>query len=77
MPENGNVRARIGAGEIISRIIFGGFWAAVTLGLAVAGFAVMGNGHAGGGLVSLGAAVLTGLYSAYIFRGGRVRFLFW
>ena len=76
MSDNGNVRPRIGAGEIISRIIFGGFWAAVTLGLAVAGFAIMGQGHAGG-LVGLGAAVLTGLYSAYILRGGRVRFLFW
>jgi hypothetical protein len=58
MSHNGNVRPRTGAGEIISRIIFGGFWAAVTPGLTVAGFAVLGQGHPGGGLVSLGIGFL-------------------
>jgi hypothetical protein len=61
---------------MISRVIFGGFWALVTLGLFISGMAAVAKGHAGG-LLALLAAVLTALYSAYIFRGGRFRMLFW
>jgi hypothetical protein len=67
---------KIGVGDMISRVIFGGFWALVTLGLFISGMTAAAKGHAGG-LFALLAAVLTALYSAYIFRGGRFRMLFW
>jgi hypothetical protein len=67
---------KIGVGDMISRVIFGGFWALVTLGLFISGMTAVAKGHAGG-LLALLAAVLTALYSAYIFRGGRFRMLFW
>jgi hypothetical protein len=67
---------KIGVGDMISRVIFGGFWALVTLGLFISGMTAVAHGHAGGLLALLGA-VLTALYSAYIFRGGRFRMLFW
>ncbi len=67
---------KVGVGDMISRTIFGGFWALVTLGLFISGMAGVAKGHAGG-LLALLVAVLTGLYSAYIFRGGRFRMLFW
>jgi hypothetical protein len=67
---------KIGVGDMISRVIFGGFWALVTLGLFISGMTAVAKGHAGG-LLALLAAVLTTLYSAYIFRGGRFRMLFW
>jgi hypothetical protein len=63
-------------GDIIGRVIFGGFWTLVTIGLIIAGFGSLGNGHPGG-LLALGGAVLTGLYAIYLFRGGRFRILFW
>jgi hypothetical protein len=66
----------IGVGEALSRTVFGGFWAVVTLGLLIAALSGVSNGHAGA-LLAFPAAVLTGLYSAYIFRGGRFRMLFW
>lgn len=67
---------KIGVGDMISRAIFGGFWALVTLGFFISGMTAIAKGHAGGLLALLGA-VLTALYSAYIFRGGRFRMLFW
>jgi hypothetical protein len=67
---------KIGVGDMISRVIFGGFWALVTLGLFISGMTAVAKGHASG-LLALLAAVLTALYSAYIFRGGRFRILFW
>jgi hypothetical protein len=66
----------IGAGEVLSRSIFGGFWALVTAGLLLASFAGMAAGQPQALLALLGA-VLTGLYARYIFRGGRFRMLFW
>jgi len=68
--------APIGVGEMLSRTLFGGFWALVTLGLLIAALAGVSNGHAGA-LLGIPAAALTGLYSAYIFRGGRFRMIFW
>ncbi|WP_030436786.1 hypothetical protein [Actinoplanes subtropicus] len=68
--------AALGAGEILSRTIFGGFWALVTLGLVIAGLTGMAAGEPKS-LLALVAAVLTGLYARYIFRGGRFRMLFW
>ena len=67
---------RPGVGDIIGRIIYGGFWSAVTLGVTVFAFFSFSHGNGGPGFVGLVVAVLTGLYSAYIFRGGRFRFLF-
>jgi hypothetical protein len=61
---------------MLSRIIFGGFWALVTVGLIFAAFAGMTAGKPQS-LLALLAAVLTGLYARYIFRGGRFRMLFW
>lgn len=66
-----------GAGEILSRAVFGGFWAVVTLGIVIAGIAGFANGSPGGGFLALIVAALTGLYARYIFRGGRFRILFW
>jgi hypothetical protein len=68
--------AAVGAGEMLSRTIFGGFWALVTVGLILAAFAGMAAGKPQA-LLALLAAVLTGLYARYIFRGGRFRMLFW
>jgi hypothetical protein len=68
--------ARPGAGEMLSRTVFGGFWALVTLGMFIAGVAGMAHGHAGA-LLTIPVAALTGLYSRYLFRGGRFRILFW
>jgi len=66
----------IGAGEMLSRTIFGGFWAVVTAGLVFAAFIGMADGRPQA-LLGLVAAGLTGLYTRYIFRGGRFRMLFW
>ena len=68
--------AAVGAGEMLSRIVFGGFWALVTVGLTLAAFAGMAAGKPQS-LLALLAAVLTGLYARYIFHGGRFRMLFW
>jgi hypothetical protein len=68
--------AAIGAGEMLSRIIFGGFWAVVTAGLVLATFIGMADGRPQA-LLGLVGAALTGLYARYIFRGGRFRMLFW
>jgi hypothetical protein len=67
---------KVSVGDAVSRAIFGGFWAIVTLILFISGIAELAKGHAGG-LLALLVAALTGLYSAYIFRGGRFRMLFW
>lgn len=66
----------IGVGETLSRTIFGGFWAIVTLAFVIGAFAGLSKGQAGA-LLAIPVAGLTGLYSAYIFRGGRFRILFW
>jgi hypothetical protein len=82
LPAQASIRPRpapkqgIGVGDAISRTIFGGFWAIVTLALFVGGLAGLSQGHAGA-LLAIPVAGLTGLYAAYIFRGGRFRFLFW
>lgn len=68
--------APIGAGDMLSRIVFGGFWAVVTLGLTLAAITGLAAGKPQS-LLALLAAVLTGLYARYIFRGGRFRMLFW
>src|SRR5581483_6064191 len=47
------VRTGATATDIISRVIFGGFWSLVTLGLVIAGFGSLGAGHPGG-LLALG-----------------------
>jgi len=62
--------------DMISRVIFGGFWAVVTVIAVVGGIALLANGMVGG-LLLLVIAVLAGLYSRYVFRGGRFRLLFW
>jgi hypothetical protein len=66
----------VGVGEVLSRTVFGGFWAVVTVGLILAAFAGAAAGHPQA-LAALLPAVLTGLYAWYIFRGGRFRILFW
>jgi hypothetical protein len=66
----------IGVGETLSRTIFGGFWAIVTLFLVIGALAGLSQGHAAA-LLAIPVGGLTGLYSAYIFRGGRFRILFW
>jgi len=63
-------------GDVISRVVFGGFWTLVTIGCAFAGFALLSGGNASG-LLALGIGALSGLYARYIFRGGRFRILFW
>jgi hypothetical protein len=69
--------SRVGKGlEIGSRVIFGGFWALVAVGALVGGLSLMGHSP-GTGLLGLLVAVLAGLYSRYIFRGGRWRIMFW
>jgi hypothetical protein len=66
-----------GAGDIIGRIIFGGFWSVVTLGALIFGFVGFSHGQVGPGFGALLVAALTGMYARYIFRGGRFRILFW
>ncbi|MEV0570023.1 hypothetical protein [Dactylosporangium sp. NPDC050588] len=68
-------RTRPGAGDIIGRVVFGGFWSAVTLGAVIFAFSSFSGGDSGPGLGALVIAALTGLYARYIFRGGRIRFL--
>ena len=68
--------AAVGAGEMLSRTLFGGFWALVTVGLILAAITGVAAGHPQA-LLALLAAVPTGLYARYIFRGGRFRILFW
>ena len=75
-PAPGAVRPAPGAAEVLSRTIFGGFWAVVTVGLVLAALAGVAAGHPQA-LVALLAAMLTGLYARYIFRGGRFRIMFW
>ncbi|GAA1791501.1 hypothetical protein HC028_01060 [Planosporangium flavigriseum] len=65
------------AGDIVSRVIFGGFWSVVTVAALIAGIVGFSHGQAGVGFGALIVAVLTGLYARYIFRGGRFRILFW
>jgi hypothetical protein len=62
--------------EAGSRVVYGGFWAVVTVGLVIAGFALLSDGNPSG-LLSLIIAALTGIYAVYIFRGGRWRIMFW
>ena len=69
-------RSPVGAGDLLSRVIFGGFWAVVTVGLVLGGLAGATAGHPQA-LVALLPALLTGIYARYIFRGGRFRILFW
>lgn len=71
-----SVPAAVGAGEMLSRTLFGGFWALVTAGLILAAITGVAAGHLQA-LVALLVAVPTGLYARYIFRGGRFRILFW
>jgi hypothetical protein len=61
---------------MIGRVIFGGFWSLVSIGLLVAMTTAFGSGSSGGGFGCMIGAALTALYSIYIFRGGRFRFLF-
>lgn len=70
-------RTRPSAGDIVSRVIFGGFWTLVTLAAFGLSMAAFSEGKGGGGFALLVISVLTGLYAVYIFRGGRFRFLFW
>jgi hypothetical protein len=70
------VRQSIGAGEVISRVVFGGFWTLVTIGAFIGGLVALSQGSAGG-LLAILVAALTGLYAGYIFRGGRFRIMFW
>lgn len=65
-----------GGFEVLSRAIFGGFWLMVTVGLVIFGITLLISGYAIGLLAFL-AAIPTGLYSRYIFRGGRFRIIFW
>lgn len=71
---NGTNRARPSAGDIISRVIFGGFWSAVALGAFIAGVAAISSGAMQGFLLLVVGGLLA-LYAIYIFRGGRIRFL--
>lgn len=64
-------------GEVISRIVFGGFWALVASGSLAAAVLLFAQGMPAGGLVCIGVALLAALYSRYLFRGGRFRILFW
>lgn len=66
----------VSAADMFSRVVFGGFWALVTFGLTIAGLTGLASGKPGA-LLAIPMAALTALYSRYIFRGGRVRFLFW
>ncbi len=70
------VAPSIGAGEILSRLVFGGFWAVVSLVLLLTSLATLVHGHPAG-LLGILLAGLFGLYARYIFRGGRFRILFW
>ena len=63
-------------GDMISRTIFGGFWALVAAGLAWTGLSLIFTGDMSG-FITVGVSVLPGLYARYIFRGGRFRLLFW
>jgi hypothetical protein len=71
------VRSGPSAGDLISRVIFGGFWSTVAVVALVASGLAVNQGSLGGGLIALGVALLCGLYARYIFRGGRFRILFW
>jgi hypothetical protein len=52
---------------VLSRVVFGGFWALVTVGLTIAALAGLAAGRPGG-LLGLPLAALTGLYSRHISR---------
>jgi hypothetical protein len=63
-------------GDIGSRVVYGGFWAIAAILCGVGGFVLLTQGEAVG-LAGLGVAVVTGIYARYIFKGGRLRILFW
>ena len=66
-----------GAGTIVIRAIFGGFWSVVAVFAFIASGFGISQGRVGPGLIALAAALLCGLYARYIFRGGRFLILFW
>jgi hypothetical protein len=76
MTENRTTAARPApsAGDIISRVIFGGFWSLVAVGAFVGGIATIAGGAMQGFLLLLLGGLIS-LYALYIFRGGRIRFL--
>ena len=62
--------------DIGSRVVYGGFWVVAAVAFTLGGFVLLGQGDARG-LLGLVLAVVAGLYARYIFRGGRLRILFW
>ena len=77
MPPMRPAGPRLSIGEIFARILFGGFWAIVTLaGIALSITTLLDREF----LMAMAFGVttcLTGLYSAYLFQGGRFRIIFW
>jgi hypothetical protein len=67
----------LSAGTILVRVIFGGFWTVVAAGALIASGLGISHGQVGPGLIGLAAALLSGLYARYIFRGGRFLIIFW
>jgi hypothetical protein len=66
----------LGAREIMSRAIYGGFWALVAVIVGCLALAGLFKGQLGGALIGLAVAAAAGFYARYVFRGGRFRFLF-
>jgi hypothetical protein len=65
------------AGDLIGRVVFGGFWSIVAVVALLASGGMFTDGEPGPALIALAAALLSGLYAMYIVRGGRFRILFW
>jgi hypothetical protein len=61
---------------MIGRVVYGGFWAGAAALVGLGSLILLSQGQASGLLGLIGAG-LAGLYAAYIFRGGRVRIMFW
>ncbi|WP_406369195.1 hypothetical protein OG788_04515 [Streptomyces sp. NBC_00647] len=65
----------MGAREVLSRALFGGFWAVVAVVVGSVSLAGLFEGRIGGFLLGTAVAAAAGFYALYVFRGGRFRFL--
>jgi threonine/homoserine efflux transporter RhtA len=65
----------LGGREILSRTMYGGFWAVVAVVVGCVALTRLSDGEFGAFLLGIVVAAAAGFYARYIFRGGRFRFL--